>query len=264
MRVLAEPVTPTSGAAEGRPTARRRARAVATVEDIARTPFTAAELERAKNIWLRGFTQTLNDPQRVGLGLSEYIAIGDWRLGFERRDRIKAATLADVNRVAGAYFITSNRTLGSFIPSATPLRAPAPAKVDVAAVMKDFKGGEAVAAGEDFDVAPANIDRRTTIATLPGAAGIRTALLPKATRGAKVVALIALRLGDEKSPSAVAARRRRARACWRAAPSDARRESWRRRSRSCRPVERRRRRFGGRRSSRDDARQPRAVAGAGE
>ena len=34
---------------------------------------------------------------------------------------------------------------------------------------------------------------------LPGAAGIRTALLPKATRGAKVVALIALRLGDEKS-----------------------------------------------------------------
>jgi len=172
---------------------------IATVEDIARAPFTAAELERAKNIWLRGFTQTLNDPQRVGLGLSEYIAIGDWRLGFDRRDRIKAATLADVNRVAGAYFITSNRTLGSFIPSPTPLRAPAPAKVDVAAVMKDFKGGEAVAAGEDFDITPANIDRRTTMATLPGTAGVRTALLPKATRGAKVVALVALRLGDEKS-----------------------------------------------------------------
>ena len=172
---------------------------IATVEDVGRTPFTAAELERAKNIWLRGFTQTLNDPQRVGLGLSEYIALGDWRLGFDRRDRIKAATLADVNRVAGSYFITSNRTLGSYIPSATPLRAPAPAKVDVAAVMKDFKGGEAVVAGEDFDVAPANIDRRTTIATLPGAAGVRAALLPKATRGAKVVALVALRLGDEKS-----------------------------------------------------------------
>ena len=172
---------------------------LATVEDTVRTPFTAAELERAKNIWLRGFTQTLNDPQRVGLGLSEYVALGDWRLGFDRRDRIKAATLADVNRVAGAYFITSNRTLGSFIPSATPSRAPAPARVDVAAVMKDFKGGAAVAAGEDFDVSPANIDKRTAIATLPGAAGVRTALLPKATRGGKVVALIALRLGDEKS-----------------------------------------------------------------
>ena len=200
-RALAEPGYAYFGAQlkNDQPLEAARDALIATVEDIARTPFTAAELERAKNIWLRGFTQTLNDPQRVGLALSEYIAIGDWRLGFERRDRIKAATLADVNRVAGAYFITSNRTLGSFIPSAAPLRAPAPAKVDVAAVMKDFKGGDAVVAGEDFDVAPANIDRRTTIATLPGAAGIRTALLPKATRGAKVVALIALRLGDEKS-----------------------------------------------------------------
>ena len=172
---------------------------IATVEGIARAPFTQDELDRAKNIWLRGFTQTMNDPQRVGLGLSEYVALGDWRLGFDRRDRIKAAKLADVNRVAEAYFVTSDRTLGTFIPSATPVRAPAPARVDVAAVMKDFKGGAAVAAGEDFDVSPANIDKRTTIATLPGAAGVRTAFLPKSTRGAKVVALIALRLGDEKS-----------------------------------------------------------------
>ena len=171
----------------------------ATVEGVANNPFTAAELERAKNIWQRGFTQTLNDPQRVGIALSEYIAQGDWRLGFERRDRVKAATVADVNRVASAYFVTSNRTLGTFIPSPTPVRAPAPAKVDVAAVMKDFKGGEAVAAGESFDASPGNIDRRTTIATLPGKAGVRTALLPKTTRGGKVVAEIALRFGDEKT-----------------------------------------------------------------
>ena len=171
----------------------------ATVEDIARNPFTAAELDRAKNIWLRGFTQTLNDPQRVGIALSEYIAQGDWRLGFDRRDRVKTATVADVNRVAAAYFVTSNRTLGTFVPSPTPLRAPAPAKVDVAAVMKDFKGGDAVVAGENFDASPENLDKRTSIATLPGKAGVKAALLPKATRGGKVVAVIALRLGDEKS-----------------------------------------------------------------
>ena len=172
---------------------------LATVEEIGRVSFTQPELDRAKNIWLRSFTQTLNDPQRVGLGLSEYVALGDWRLGFDHRDRVKAATLADVNRVAAAYFVTSNRTLGSFIPSPTPQRAPAPARVDVAAVMKDFKGGAAVAAGEDFDVTPANIDKRTTLATLPGAAAVRTALLPKATRGGKVVVLVSLRLGDEKT-----------------------------------------------------------------
>ncbi|HEY4957794.1 MAG TPA: insulinase family protein, partial [Caldimonas sp.] len=200
-RALAEPGFAFFGAQlkNDQPLEPARDALLATVEDTARTPFTQAELDRAKNIWLRGFTQTFNDPQRVGLGLSEYVALGDWRLGFERRDRIKAATLADVNRVAGAYFITSNRTLGSYIPSATPVRAPAPARVDVAAVMKDFKGGDAVVAGEDFDVSPANIDKRTTIATLPGSAGVRTALLAKATRGGKVVALIALHLGDEKS-----------------------------------------------------------------
>ncbi len=172
---------------------------IATVEGVGAQPFTDAEIERAKNIWLRGFTQTLNDPQRVGIGLSEYIALGDWRLGFDRRNRVMAATAADANRIAGAYFVASDRTLGTYIPSPTPVRAPAPSRVDVAAVMKDFKGGEAVAAGENFDVSPENIDRRTTIARLPGAAGVRVALLPKSTRGAKVVAVIALRLGDEKS-----------------------------------------------------------------
>ena len=176
-----------------------RAALIAAVEDIARLPFTQAELDRARNIWLRGFTQSLNDPQRVGLGLSEFVAEGDWRLGFDRRDRVKAATLTDVNRVAAAYFVASNRTLGSFIPSPTPLRAPAPARVDVAAMMKDFKGGDAVLAGEDFDVSPANIARRTTLAALPGPAGVRTAFLPKTTRGGKVVVSISLRLGDEKS-----------------------------------------------------------------
>jgi zinc protease len=172
---------------------------IATVEGVGAQPFTDAELERAKNIWLRGFTQTLNDPQRIGLGLSEYIALGDWRLGFDRRNRVMAATAADATRIATEYFITSDRTLGTYIPSPTPVRAPAPARVDVAAVMKDFKGGDAVAAGENFDVSPENIDKRTTIATIPGAAGVRAALLPKATRGGKVVALIALRFGDEKS-----------------------------------------------------------------
>ncbi len=172
---------------------------VATVEGVDRQPFTEAELDRAKNIWLRGFTQTLNDPQRVGVGLSEYIALGDWRIGFDRRDRVKAATVADANRIAAEYFITSDRTLGSYIPSPTPVRAPAPVRVDVAGVMKDFKGGDAVATGENFDISPANIERRTTLATLPGAAGVRMALLPKSTRGGKVIAVIGLRFGDEKS-----------------------------------------------------------------
>ena len=56
-----------------------------------------------------------------------------------------------------------------------------------------------MAAGENFDASAENIARRTTIATLPGPAGVRVALLPKSTRGGKVVASIRLQLGDEKS-----------------------------------------------------------------
>ena len=170
-----------------------------TIEGVDKQPFTDAELERAKNIWQRGFTQTLNDPQRVGLALSEYVALGDWRLAFQRRDRIKAVTAADVNRIATAYFVTSDRTVGTYIPSVDPVRAPAPELVDVASVMKDFKGGEAVAAGENFDVSAENIDKRTTMTTLPGNAGIKVALLSKSTRGGKVIALIALRFGDVRT-----------------------------------------------------------------
>ena len=176
-----------------------KAALIATVEGVPATPFTQPELDRAKNIWLRGFQQTLNDPQRIGLALSEYVAIGDWRVGFDRRDRVKAATLDDVNRVAGQYFVTSDRTIGEFIPSPTPVRAPAPARVDIAVVMKDFKGGDAIVAGETFDASPENLEKRTTIATLPGPTGIKVALLPKTTRGGKVIALITLHFGDEKS-----------------------------------------------------------------
>ena len=200
-RAFAEPGYAFFGAAlkNDQPIDPARDALIGTVEGVAAQPFTDAEIERAKNIWLRGFTQTLNDPQRVGIALSEYIALGDWRLGFARRDRIKTATAADATRIASEYFVTSDRTLGTYIPSAEPVRAPAPVRVDVASVMRDFKGGDAVASGENFDIAPANIDRRTTIATLPGAAGVRTVLLPKSTRGGKVIAFIALRFGDEKT-----------------------------------------------------------------
>jgi len=172
---------------------------IATVEGVGRQPFTDSEIERAKNIWLRGFTQTMNDPQRVGIALSEYIALGDWRLGFDRRNRIHAATAADATRIATEYFVTSDRTVGMFIPSATTVRAPAPVRVDVAGELRDFKGGEAIAAGENFDVSSDNIARRTTIATLSGPTDVRTAFLPKSTRGGKVIAFIELRFGDEKT-----------------------------------------------------------------
>ena len=46
-------------------------------------------------------------------------------------------------RVAKAYLKSSNRTLGEFIPTATPDRAEIPATPDAAVRFKDYKGGAA-------------------------------------------------------------------------------------------------------------------------
>ena len=62
------------------------------------------------------------------MSLSEAIALGDWRLFFLGRDQVRDVKLADVQRVAEAYLRPSNRTLGIYLPTEQPQRAPAPAK----------------------------------------------------------------------------------------------------------------------------------------
>ena len=116
---------------------------------------------------------------------------------FLIRDRIKAISLADVQRVAGQVLVSSNRTLGEYIPTASPARAPVPARVDVAAQFKDFKPSAQVAQVEAFDASPANIDARTQRFSL--APGLKVAFLPKASRGQAVKAVLSLRFGTETS-----------------------------------------------------------------
>ena len=60
----------------------------------------------------------LNSSDRVGLQLSEWIGMGDWRLLFLHRDRLRTATVEDVRRVAAKYFKPSNRTVGALHPDA--------------------------------------------------------------------------------------------------------------------------------------------------
>lgn len=156
--------------------------------------FSPEDVERAKTSMLKGIDLALRSPDRLGISLSESVAAGDWRLFFLQRDQIKAVTTADVKRVAAKYLKPQNRTAGLFYPTDKPDRAEVPDAPDVNALVKDYKGGAALAAGEVFDPSPENIDRRTVRAALPS--GLKLAMLPKKTRGASVNVALSLNMGS--------------------------------------------------------------------
>jgi zinc protease len=170
---------------------------LATLEGVRTRPVTDAEVDRVRTRALKHFDETIADANRLGMELTEAIAAGDWRLFFLERDRWRALKAADVQRVAETWLKPSNRTLGEFVPDAKPDRAPVAPAVDVAAMVKDYKGDPAVADGETLDPDPAALDARTQRFTLPN--GMKVALLPKKTRGGTVRFSIHLHQGDEKS-----------------------------------------------------------------
>ena len=168
-----------------------------TLENIAREPVSAEEVERAKTSLLNDFDKTQIDSLALVSALSEFSASGDWRLFYIYRDRMRKVTPGDVQRVGAAYLMPANRVLGAFIPTEGPARAEIPPAPDLARALAGYVGGKAPELGEDFDPSPANIEARIVRKTLSN--GIRIALLPKKTRGGNVVAKLALNWGNEES-----------------------------------------------------------------
>jgi zinc protease len=164
-----------------------------TIEGLKAEPITDDELKRAKLQIEKSYDQILANPQALCLTLSEAIAGGDWRLLFLQRDRVEAVTLAQVNAVASTWIKPSNRTLGRFVPTDAPDRAPLSTRTDPAAQLQDFKPRATLAAGEVFDSTPAGIDKRTEVVTLPN--GMKLALLPKKTKGEAVEMRLDLHFG---------------------------------------------------------------------
>jgi zinc protease len=169
-----------------------------TIDGMVTTPPTKEEVERVRGNILKNIELTLNNSEIVGLQMSNWIAQGDWRLYFLNRDRLRKASVEDVQRVAAKYLKQSNRTLGLFLPTDKPDRAEIPpvSNEEIVAMVKDYKGDAKVAEGEAFDPSPANIELRTTRSNT---GGLQMALLPKKTRGGSVILRLLLRMGDEKS-----------------------------------------------------------------
>lgn len=167
------------------------------IEKIGAEGVTAEEVERVKTQFRKDREQELADTSSVAIELSNWAAQGDWRLYFLHRDRIEQVTPDDVQRVAKQYFQRNNRTVGLFVPTEQPQRVTIPSNPDVQALVKDYKGRAAASAGEAFDVSPLAIEARTQRGAAP--LGIKTALLPKKTRGEAVQLSLTLRYGDENS-----------------------------------------------------------------
>lgn len=165
--------------------------------ELARRPLKPEEVERAKNVLLKHLELTLNNSQKIGLELSEWEAMGDWRLLFLYRDQVKKVTPADVGRVAATYFKQSNRTLAMFVPTQKPDRAEIPQSPNVASLVTEYRGQEEVAAGERFEASPQNIEKR--LARLDVRGGLKLSMLQKKTRGGVVHLDMELHIGDERS-----------------------------------------------------------------
>ena len=164
---------------------------------LATAPPTAEEVDRAKTRILQGIDRTLADARRLALRLNETIASGDWRLMFTNYEQVRQVASEDVQGVAARYFKASNRTVGAFIAEATPDRTLVPEAPGIATLLETYTPDIEVAAGEALDPAPVNLENRIERSTVNE--GIRVALVPKDTRGARVAASLTLRFGDEHS-----------------------------------------------------------------
>jgi zinc protease len=168
------------------------------LENLRGAPVRAEEVERARTSLLNEFEKTQLETSDFLRALGEFAAMGDWRLYFLYRERLKKVTLADVQRVAEHYLKPANRVLGSFVPTGSPDRAVIPPSQEWHAALDAFRSDDGgMSLGEAFDPSPKNIEARVSRRELSN--GIRAALLPKKTRGGRVVASLTLHWGDEKS-----------------------------------------------------------------
>jgi len=167
---------------------------LAALED---NPPTEEEVQRAVASLTSQMERTLNDSNRVGIGLSEWAATGDWRMLFLHRDRLEQVEASDVRAAAETYIVRDNRTLGRFIPDTEPERAIIEPASTVETLLAGYEGREQKAVGEEFEATPANIEDRVVRFELSN--GTEVALLSKGTRGERVRGSITMRIGNEEA-----------------------------------------------------------------
>ncbi len=166
------------------------------VEEFYKNPPSPEEMERVRKNAANGAERTLNNHEQIGVQLSEFISLGDWRLFFKDRDDAQTVTVDQVKAVSAKYYKRDNRVVGIFQPEDAPQRADIPTPPTAAEMLKDFKGKQTISTAEAFDPSQTNIDKRTKIVDV---GGIKVSLLTKKNKGEQVNFNVRFRSGDEKS-----------------------------------------------------------------
>jgi zinc protease len=152
------------------------------------------EVDRFKRRFLKQIQLEIIDANALSQELGEWAVRGDWRLFYRLRDQVQKLDAAQVNAFARAHLKTSNRTLGLYLPTAKPDRAPLAETPDVAPLVKDYARDDAASEGEAIEASLPAIDARVQRSELPS--GMKVLLLPKATRGHAVRLVVDVPFGS--------------------------------------------------------------------
>lgn len=154
------------------------------------------ELQRTVEQARTAYERALTDPEAFAVMLSEFIALGDWRLFFYGRDQLDQMTRDKIDAAADKYFVRDNRVLGMFIPEEAPQRAEIPSAPSAAQLLAGYRAQTAGDAGETFDPSYDNITRRSLRRSF---GDLQVAMLPKKNRGQTVQVAFSFHWGDEQS-----------------------------------------------------------------
>jgi predicted Zn-dependent peptidase len=86
--------------------------------ELQRTPVSAEELQKVKNVVTADTYRRLEDPFFLMIQLAFYDGLGDWRYLNTLAERTAAVTAEDVQRVAKTYFARENRLVGHYLRKA--------------------------------------------------------------------------------------------------------------------------------------------------
>ena len=162
-------------------------------------PLTKEELERGKANILKQIDQISRNSAFLGTYMSEFIGAGDWRLSYIFRDRVEKMTLEQVDAAAKKYIISTNRTIGRFIPEKEPKRVSVEHTIGLDELVSSYVGKKSLGSGEAFDVSYDNIEKRLEKGTLSN--GVEYGIVEKNNRGETIGVNFSMRNGNVKSLS---------------------------------------------------------------